>query len=122
MTPSAVPYPQVASAPALQCVSTPPSSGINAPPNAPIVLQAAMSSSYIACASARILSCTWPSDQHAGDHLLAVGLGLLAVGRAPQREPVRVGPVRRVGHRVHVGEVGHVVKRVPGATAGAEEE
>jgi hypothetical protein len=34
---------------------TPPSSGSNAPPNAPMVLQAAMSSEYMAWASARIL-------------------------------------------------------------------
>ena len=47
MTPSAVPYPHVASAPALQWVSTVPSIGSSAAPCAPIRLQAAMSSSYI---------------------------------------------------------------------------
>ena len=45
MTPSAVPYPAVASAPALQCVRMRASAGTTAAPNAPIARQLATSSS-----------------------------------------------------------------------------
>ena len=52
ITPSAVPKPAVASAPALQWVSTVPASGNNAAPCAPMARQAARSSSQMASASA----------------------------------------------------------------------
>ncbi len=52
-TPSAVPYPAVASAPALQCVRIRACGGTSAAPWAPIAWFAARSSSRIACASAR---------------------------------------------------------------------
>src|SRR5581483_8674583 len=51
ITPSAVPYPAVASAPALQCVSTVLPSGTRSAPFRPMAWQMAMSSSRIFCAS-----------------------------------------------------------------------
>ena len=52
MTPSAVPYPPVARAPALQCVRTVAPSGTSSAPSAPIARHAATSSRWIASASA----------------------------------------------------------------------
>ncbi len=52
MTPSAVPYPAVASAPALQCVRMRAPSGTSAAPCAPMARQLATSSSWMSLASA----------------------------------------------------------------------
>ena len=63
MTPRAVPYPAVASAPALQCVRMRALSGTTLAPYAPMARQLATSSSWMAPASAtsRALSCSTDS-------------------------------------------------------------
>ncbi len=85
-TPSAVPYPPVASAPALQCVSTLLLAWMRAAPNSPMRRLAAMSSAWMRCASSSRREAGSPSTVSATLRMRAMAQRrFTAVGRAAAR-------------------------------------